>query len=266
MKAIRISFEKADALSRNVHLDERGEPKIGGSVGGFIALVVSLILVIIIACTATFFLLRQETRDEETATRRRRRYRHQAAPPSSYVYDPSSTPSRSWFASLKDMLSGGIGSVSYNAARKMKAHDGWVQAGSGDEWDHDMRDVEQLRSMGHGDAQYGMAYFPQLDPPFRPPANLATESSYTVHSPSEPRTSQSPEPSSIPNRFASESSEPPTSSMHPFEIHAIPRSASPEAMISSQAPSSVYFESQNRKNSDISTRTFSSGTKFIEGL
>ncbi|KAJ3800733.1 hypothetical protein GGU11DRAFT_772205 [Lentinula aff. detonsa] len=262
MKALRISLEKADAS--NVHLDERGEPKIGGSVGGFIALVVSLILVIIIACTATFFLLRQETRDEETATRRRRRYR--PAPPSSYVYDPSSTPSRSWFASLKDMLSGGIGSVSYNAARKMKAHDGWVQAGSGDEWDHDMRDVEQLRNMGHGDAQYGMAYFPQLDPPFRPPANLATESTSTVHSHTEPRTSQSPEPSSIPNRFASESAEPPTSSMHPFEIHAIPRSASPEAMISSQAPSSVYFEPQNRKNSDISTRTFSSGTKFIEGL
>ncbi|KAF8894824.1 hypothetical protein BD779DRAFT_1797741 [Infundibulicybe gibba] len=41
-------------------LEKRGSPKINGSVGGFIGLVVALVVVIIVACTAVFFLLREE--------------------------------------------------------------------------------------------------------------------------------------------------------------------------------------------------------------
>ncbi|KAJ3719936.1 hypothetical protein C8R42DRAFT_672202 [Lentinula raphanica] len=265
MGTLRTSIVNTDTLSRNIHVDGRGEPKIGGSVGGFIALVVCLILVIIIASTATFLLLRQEIHDEATATRRRRRHQHQAAPPSSYVYDPSSTPSKSWLASVKARFSSSVGSISYSAARKIKSHDGWVQAGSGDEWDDDMRDVEQLRHLGPSDSQYATAYSPPLDPPFRPPGNLTPESASTI----QPHTSYITD-SRIPNRFMSEPSPFPSSILRSYEMPIIPRSASPEAVSPSpRSPSHAIFESQNRKdstNSDISTRTFSSGTKFVEGL
>ncbi|KAJ4486151.1 hypothetical protein J3R30DRAFT_3444619 [Lentinula aciculospora] len=268
MGVLRINLTKAYTLSSYVHLDERGEPKIGGSVGGFIALVVCLILVIIVACTATYFLLREEIYDEENATRRRRRYHHHATSPSAFTYDPSSTPSKSWLASLKGMFSGRMGSARYNATRRMKSRDGWVQANSGDEWDDDMRDVERLRNMRHSDAQY-IAYSPTLDPPFRPPGNLTLESASTstahLESPPSHRSDYR-----IPNRFASELAEPPTSSVQsPLEIATLPRSASPESVASPQTPPFIHFGSENRKdstNSDISTRTFSNGTKFIEGL
>jgi len=246
-------------VSRNVLLEERGEPKIGGSVGGFIALVVCLILVIIVACTAIIFLLRHDSSEAGQRARRQRRYHHQPdLSSSSYTYDPSSSPSKSWFASLQGMFTGAAGSVRYNAARRMKNRDGWLQA-TGDEWD-DSHD-ERLRNMGN--PQY-MAYSPALDPPFRPPGITTTESTSSVHF--EPQSD-----SRIPNRFAS-SAESPTSSVHslpPVEI-PIPRSASPEAMSVPQAPPSAHIERENssseRKDSaqsDISTRT---GTKFIEGL
>ncbi|KAJ3934633.1 MAG: hypothetical protein NXY57DRAFT_993556 [Lentinula lateritia] len=249
MEIVRIDI----GTISNLHLDERGEPKIGGSVGGFIALVVCLIIVIIIACTATFFLLRLERFEEAIASRHRRRSQHQNAQPSSYIYHPSSTPSKSWFASLKGMFSGGLDSIKHRAGLRMKGRDGWIQAGLGDEWDDDMQDVERLRSIKLGDRQQYMTHSRPLDPPFHPPSGYLSNSS-------------------LPNRFASESEESEfhTPNVPPFDISAIPRSASPRTMAIPYSPSSVYFEPENKRksstNSEISTRTFSSGTKFVEGL
>ncbi|KAH7880730.1 uncharacterized protein C8R40DRAFT_1081591 [Lentinula edodes] len=248
MEIVRIDIGTISSL----HLDERGEPKIGGSVGGFIALVVCLILVIIIACTATFFLLRLERFEEAIASRHRRRLQHQTTQPSSYIYQPSSTPSKSWLASLKGVFSGGLDSIRHSAGRRMKGRDGWIQAGLGDEWDDDMQDVERLRSIKLGDRQY-MTHSRPLDPPFHPPPGYLSDSS-------------------LPNRFASESEESEFSipNVPPVDISAIPRSASPKAMAIPYSPSSVYFKPENKRksstNSEISTRTFNSGTRFVEGL
>ncbi|KAJ3855932.1 hypothetical protein EV368DRAFT_79166 [Lentinula lateritia] len=241
MEIVRIDI----GTISNLHLDERGEPKIGGSVGGFIALVVCLILVIIIACTATFFLLRLERFEEAIASRRRRRFQHQTAQPSSYIYHPSSTPSKSWLASLKGMFSGGLDSIKHGAGRRMKGRDGWIQAGLGDEWDDDMQDVERLRSIKLGDRQY-MTHSRPLDPPFHPPTGYLSDPS-------------------LPNRFASESeeSEFPIPNVPPVDI-------SPKPVAIPYTPSTVSFKPENKRksstNSELSTRTFSSGTKFVEGL
>jgi hypothetical protein len=228
---------------------DRGEPKIGGSVGGFIALVVCLILVIVVACASIFFLIRQDSSEEQQRARQRQlRYQHQPVlSSSSYTYDPSSTPSKSWLASLQGIFPG---TTRYNAVRRMKGRDGWIQA-TGDEWEDDSGD-ERLRSMGN--TQYN-AYSPALDPPFRPPGIVTTESTSTVHF--VPRSD-----SRIPNRFTS-SSESPT--LSPVEIPAIPRSDSPESV--STIPQPPFPVPENRKDSvssDISTRT--SGSKFIEGI
>ncbi|KAJ3890138.1 hypothetical protein GG344DRAFT_78164 [Lentinula edodes] len=248
MEIVRIDIGTISSL----HLDERGEPKIGGSVGGFIALVVCLIFVIIIACTATFFLLRLERFEDAIASRHRRRLQHQTAQPSSYIYQPSSTPSKSWLASLKGMFSGGLDFIKHSAGRRMKGRDGWIQAGLGDEWDDDMQDVERLRSIKLGHGQY-MTHSRPLDTPFHPPSAYLGDHS-------------------LPNRFASESPESdfPIPNVPPIDISAIPRSASPEAMTIPYSPSSVHFMPGDKRksstNSEISTRTFSSGTKFVEGL
>ncbi|KIK70999.1 hypothetical protein GYMLUDRAFT_33104, partial [Collybiopsis luxurians FD-317 M1] len=221
----------------------------------FIALVVSLILVIIAACSATFFLLRQEASEDEERANRRQRYLHATKSPSSYIYHPSSTPSKSWFGSLRNMFTGAADSIRYNAARKVNGREGWVQAG--DEWDEDPQD-ERLRNMGST-----MAYSPEIDLPFRPPGISTTESRSTVQF--EPHSYHG-----IPNRFASSDS-PPASVQHlpPVEAQDIPRSTSPESLSTPGMPSSAYVGNGNRRDSaksNLSTQTFSSGTKFVEGL
>ncbi|KAF9076281.1 hypothetical protein BDP27DRAFT_1314179 [Rhodocollybia butyracea] len=116
-----------------------------------------------------------------------------------------------------------------------------------------------MRNMG--DTQYRA-----VDPPFRPPGIPAPESSLAVHY--EPHTSDF----RIPNRFASSSPSPsgsPVSSPRNLPPVTLPRSASPESVSPPQSTSSVYIEPDNRENSaksDVSTRTFDSGTKFYEGL
>ncbi|KAF5373083.1 hypothetical protein D9758_001453 [Tetrapyrgos nigripes] len=163
-------------------LGKRNTPRIGGTVGGFIALVVCLSLIIIIACTAIFIIVRNdrnETRHrpwnrsavpERSWTKRK--HRHSSGPSSSsrvmsYAYDsagqpmsspthtPGHTPSRTWLASLAGMFKPDGGSHSRvptsssdtTVKQKPRSRGGWVQTANGDEWD---ADDGEYRNVGTG--------------------------------------------------------------------------------------------------------------------
>ncbi|KAH7889202.1 hypothetical protein F5I97DRAFT_1800279 [Phlebopus sp. FC_14] len=116
----------------------RQVPEIDGSQGGFIGLVVALSILILICCIGVFYLLQNhEPTDQERAARRERYHRQRER------YDSaSSIPSalgsfkekikRMW-ASTKES---GDGSGGLSGSRRRGGR-GWIQAGSGDEWESD---------------------------------------------------------------------------------------------------------------------------------
>ncbi|KZT24018.1 hypothetical protein NEOLEDRAFT_1148885 [Neolentinus lepideus HHB14362 ss-1] len=133
-------------LQTDAHLHRGREvPKIDGSEGGFIGLVAGLCVIIVVCCAAVFYLL---TYHQPTVEDRARRRRHR-----SYHTRQSSTGS---MHSFKEKLTGlfafggKTGSSSAGAALGLsKRGQGWVQAGSGDEWESDS-----------GDERYGRAVPP----------------------------------------------------------------------------------------------------------
>ncbi|KAK0210154.1 hypothetical protein DFS33DRAFT_261936 [Desarmillaria ectypa] len=241
-------------------LEKRGSPKIGGSVGGFIALVVSLSLIILISCIAIFFLLREgEPSDEERAARRRR-YRQQAL---EYTYGPTSSPQSSWSSKVKSIFGGNSGS-SKGSKR------GWVQAGSGDEWESESieegrhPDVSQRGSMQ-------MTYSPPLDAPFHPPLQPSESASSvrfdTQGAPVLPYLSSMSSPSlhpSLPNIHSRISSPTPSDPLSPGHDRVV----SPEPIAPAHVDNAVEHH-EGRKSSGqsgTSVRTFNGGTKFLEAL
>ncbi|KIY68763.1 hypothetical protein CYLTODRAFT_489489 [Cylindrobasidium torrendii FP15055 ss-10] len=99
-------------------------PRIAGSLGGFIALVVCLCLIIVAACIAIFFLLR--TRDPTDSERARRRHANEQA----HRYPKAKETMAS---KLSRIFSSNKPSPVLRTAEK--THQGWVRASQRDEWD-----------------------------------------------------------------------------------------------------------------------------------
>ncbi|KAK0455186.1 uncharacterized protein EV420DRAFT_587356 [Desarmillaria tabescens] len=244
-------------------LEKRGTPKIGGSVGGFIALVVGLSLIILISCIAIFFLLREgEPSDEERAARRRR-YRQQAL---EYTYGPTASPQSSWSSKVKSVF-GGTTSSSKGSKR------GWVQAGSGDEWESESI-IDEAEGRHPDLSQRGsmqITYSPPLDAPFHPPLQPSESASSvrfdTQGVPVLPylRSLSSPSPHpSLPNIHSRISSPTPSDPLSPVHDRVV----SPEPIAPAHIDSPVEHH-EGRKSSGqsaTSVRTFNGGTKFLEAL
>jgi len=236
-------------------LVQRNVPKIGGSVGGFIALVVFLILIILASCTAIFFLLRDHSQhDEERARRRPSRYQ------------PASNPSsadQSWSTKLGTMF--GFGSKPKDRAKTGRG--GWIRASS-DEWEYDSDEDRHLAGGELAEMSKPTSYSPPRDRPFRPPIDQ--------YSPPESSTAVHFDPYGGPGRHYSKGRSP-SSHSHMPSIHSrlseddssstfhIPRTASPDASGAAQEPSGGAGR-QFSTQSGSSMRTQDGGTKFIERI
>ncbi|CAA7260843.1 unnamed protein product [Cyclocybe aegerita] len=190
-------------------LGRRETPKINGSSAAFIALVVVLVLIIVVSCTAVIFLLREERAQDEEALRHRHRSRE----------EPSSYPQKSqrWYTRI-------FGLPTYKAARsgespsrsdkvkkyKMGRHgQGWVQAGSGNEWDSDSGDdfPSPRKTQNIPGPSAAAMRTRDYDPSLGTPSNSSTAGSPFPYHPTQ---SRSPHP--IPPRVYSPVSD--TSSNH----------------------------------------------------
>lgn len=243
-------------------------------------------MVILVSCTAVFYILRNHPpSDNERANRRQRnRYQHQSVPTlSSFNYNNSSTPSQSLSGSLGRMfgIKGRSDDSNRNDGTKVKmgkGGQGWVQAGSGDEWDDDSGD-ERRRTEGLPQLREVSGQVPQvgLSPAFDKPFSTTIFSSYpTSESNSSDRVDlhalpglsykdgQSPSPqSTLPNIHTQISSASSSGAPSPAPI----RTASPEPIPGSSTDN--LADKDGRKfstQSVVSVRTFQGGTKFIESL
>ncbi|KAJ7938215.1 hypothetical protein B0H13DRAFT_2301780 [Mycena leptocephala] len=167
-------------LLRAVEYGKRDAPRIGGSQGGFIGLVVGLAIIILVSCVAIYILLRDHSPSD-----RQREVRRQD---SRYPSESSNTPLKSrlpWSEKL-----GGIFGRGAPSKRTSKSGHGWIQA-SGDAWEADEAERRGSREMtGLGQS---------LDAPFHalhPHAHAPSHSTLRSESPI-PR-SMSPE-STVPH-------------------------------------------------------------------
>ncbi|KAJ7058095.1 hypothetical protein C8F01DRAFT_1255979 [Mycena amicta] len=217
----------------------RDTPRIGGTTGGFIGLVVGLALIILVSSVAIFWLLRHhEPTERERALRRERR--------------ETSTPTAP--ASRRE-ANVSAGSTWGSLSRMFRSHNGhgWIQA-SGDAWEAD----EAEREMGLQKLYQ--------DTPFRPPVvdpyndNSRPTSSIVSYPLSEREREHDPPEIRWTPRF--------TASHSTFsDMNTIPRSASPESdhtVLQQQHPATQ--DRHTSIDSLASIRTFEGGTKFVEGL
>jgi len=236
----------------NYALERRDVPRIGGSEGGFIGLVVGLGVIIAGSCIAIYILLRDHSpSDRERESRRQNsttRY-----PSESSAAPFTNTPP--WVAKVGGIF-GFHGVSSSDGKLKMGrgGGHGWIQA-SGDAWEADelerhQRDTSSLRAMS------ALASTGRFDEPFRPPTDpyFASYASETTLPDSETRYDPIM-PSSHSNPVIG----------NPSPI--IPRTSSPESVAHPEKESPT--ENPNRHfsiESTTSVRTFQGGTKFLEGL
>ncbi|KAF9220148.1 hypothetical protein BS17DRAFT_787970 [Gyrodon lividus] len=124
---------------------KRQLPEIDGSQGGFIALVVALSVLIVVCCAAVFYLLSHHEPSEQDRAIRRERYRHHREERDV----GSGLPSTSSLGSLGDKLKRMWRKKSGGGRRGGR---GWIQAGSGDEWesDSDHGDPERTGARSEG--------------------------------------------------------------------------------------------------------------------
>lgn len=228
---------------------------------GFIGLVVALSILILVCCTAVFFLLRNHEPTEQDRAIRRERYRRQREETSS-----STAPSHSAIGSLGEKFkrmwrrdSTGSGS---NSGRRRGGR-GWIQAGSGDEWESDSDrggDPELAGGRRRAEAGQMMQAFPI------PTSRENTEDhARVVESPlSESGSGSGFIPVHYTDPFAKDS---PTSHMSPS------RSQSPLSLSSPREEASAEDDldvrpPDHRHLSTLSTTSVrtSGGSKFIEEL
>jgi len=241
-------------------LEKRTLPKIAGSQGAFIAVIVALVLTIMFSCIAIFFLLRNnETSDQDRAVRHRNKRRQRpAVSNSSFNYSPSvlapQAASKSRWFSIFDRS---------RRDNKQAAHGkpGWMKAGSAD-WDgeHD--------STKHSTRSPEVHIFPV--PVRSPPASKfvlsSRPASITPYERSRVTVQYSPmshhSPISTPLTAAHPSS-PSTPPSFPVPI----RSSSPEPMPDIEENDLTFQdERQDSGQSHATVWTFEGGTKFIESL
>ncbi|KAJ6542588.1 hypothetical protein B0H19DRAFT_1267833 [Mycena capillaripes] len=212
---------------------KRDAPRIGGSEGGFIGLVVGLGVIILVSCVAIYILLR----DHSPSQRDREGRRHDSRYPSETSRTASLKPRLPWSEKLGGLFGGGGGT----AKRNSKSGHGWIQA-SGDAWEAD--EVERSREMSGLGQSLDAPFRPPVDPYAAPPSSSSTDSvAY------DPAARYTPMPTSL------RSDSP------------IPRSMSPESTVHPHANPDPNSQSrQFSVESAASVRTFEGGTKFIEGL
>ncbi|KAF9266560.1 hypothetical protein L218DRAFT_985672 [Marasmius fiardii PR-910] len=280
---------------------KRETPEIGGSSAGFIALVVCLVVIIVVSCTAIFFLLKHnDPSDAERAARRQRRYAHQSLPSSSsYTYDPSSSPHKGWLSKVTDIFNKKT-STSSKSRKNINRGDGlklggssagWVQAGSGDEWDTEIsgdegdgrrsRTRDMVTAAGPSPLATPNPYSRGIDSPFTPPRE-SISSSYLDSHPIAGLESYDHRSSSTPPLppGAQSPSSPMTittiGDVSPFPTNAIShqRSFSPEQISTLPVDSPTHQNKNDNSLDTVNTRKWSvqsdvsarTGTKFIEEL
>ncbi|OAX39477.1 hypothetical protein K503DRAFT_855999 [Rhizopogon vinicolor AM-OR11-026] len=132
-------FASGESVHHAAILTRREVPEIGGSQGGFIGLVVALSVLILICCIAVFLLLRNHEPSEQDRAARRERYHRR------YDRREHNTTSTQGISSFGEKLRGmwAKGSSSGRSGSRRGGR-GWIQAGSGDEWETDSdRDDER---------------------------------------------------------------------------------------------------------------------------
>jgi hypothetical protein len=244
------------------------------------------VLIIVVSCTAVFFLLRvRDPSDNDRAYRdrhRSRRHQHQTVPFTSYNYDTPANP-QSLQGKLAGMFRLGGNEHGSRNVNGRASGGGWVRAGS-DEWDYDsgveagrgrgMKDLREWKPPGQSVASSSIATRSEpIDMPFIPPTSTSypsMDSTSTVRldlhgagpSYNDPFIDSRPRPHSVYPVIHSArlSSGSPTPTSSPSR-----RTISPEALYETNDQN----DREGRKRSDeseVSLRTFTGGTKFIESL
>lgn len=158
---------------------------------------------------------------------------------------------------------------------------GWVQAGSGDEWDpsEDVMADENMRSrstvaVSHtksipGTSYIGIGVDEPFHPPPPPPRMTTADSVQSVHFDTHAVTgldrSMSPSPMPSPPQLTSPIPRHSVSLSEDIQS-SLPRSLSPEPIEADGKEDTPVDKRKWSVQSDASTKTFAGGTKFIEGL
>lgn len=246
-------FISAQSLAHDAAmLSRRTVPEIGGSQGGFIGLVVALSVLILICCIAVFFLLRNyEPSEQDRAARRERYHRNRDR------QEHDSTPGSSSFG---DKLRG-MWANKWTSGSRRRGGRGWIQAGSGDEWeinsDHGEEHVAQQPIQSLSRSFQERPYDPQvlqMDSPLSD-AELYAQMHY------EDPYAKGPLHVTSPQRVTF------ARSQSPFSQSSSPMSPGSHRDASMddeevRPPDHRHFSTQ----SSTSVRTFEGGTKFIESL
>ncbi|KIJ59730.1 hypothetical protein HYDPIDRAFT_32946 [Hydnomerulius pinastri MD-312] len=230
---------------------KRDVPEIDGSQGGFIGLVVALSILIVVCCLAVFFLLRNHEPTEQDRANRRERYRRHREEQDV----GSSVPPASTFGSLGEKFKR---IWSKNSSSGRRGGRGWIQAGSGDEWEFDSdRGNPELAG---GRAEGGqMQQFPRRDVEdhariIESPLSESGSGFIPVHY-TDPFSKESPTSHISPMQMSPERSQSPLSLGSPRE------EASAEDDVDAPPP-------DHRHLSSLSTTSVwtSAGSKFIEDI
>jgi hypothetical protein len=228
-----------------------------------------LSIIFVISCIGVFYLLRNhEPSEDDRAIRRQRSRRHQQNNDgSSFNYNASSSPS--WKEKIFGRGKGDAGGGKTGKAKR-RGGGGWIQAGSGDEWDSGDEEMGQIGPRGLGERpEKGQAVrfasststIPRggssmtVDSPFQPPhrdVDSMTDSASSIRLDLHLPGPLSTDPYA-PTPGASQS----TTSLEPFQI---PRSSSPESF------SRAATDGKLPTPPGTPLRTFEGGTKFIESF
>ncbi|KAG1725699.1 uncharacterized protein EDB91DRAFT_1167546 [Suillus paluster] len=241
-------------------LIRRAVPEIGGSQGGFIGLVVALSVLILICCIAVFFLLRNHEPSEQDRAARRERYRRHRE-----REEHDSTTASPGLSAFGDKLRGMWGdrrsSGNRSGSSGRRGGRGWIQAGSGDEWETDSDHGEERgpqqpmqsfpRSFQEGPYNSQIA---ETDSP------LSDAESYTPTHYGDPFMKGALQVTSPQRVTFARSQSPLSNSSSPMSPGSHQEASIDDGEV--RAPDHRHFSSQ----STTSVRTFEGGTKFIESL
>ncbi|TFK45630.1 hypothetical protein OE88DRAFT_1729592 [Heliocybe sulcata] len=227
-------------LQADAHLHRgRDVPKIDGSEGGFVGLVVGLCVIIVVCCAAVFYLLTYHQPTDEDRTRRQR-YSH--------VRQSSTGSMHSFKEKLTGLFTFGARATSPPSGAAFgltKRGQGWVQAGSGDEWESDSGDEGRTAAARStrtvNDMERGTS---RREPP---PPERTISSSHHAPSPSE---------SSVAVELAAPV---PVRPSQPYPDPYAPRVRPP-------SPQSTDSFRSSMSSPTSPVRTFEGGTKFKEHL
>lgn len=238
-------------------------------------------LIILISCIAVFYILRNHPIpdvEQPTSRRQRGRYQHTPAALSLYTYNPSSTITPpTWSQKLSNAFRigskrGGLGRA--KPKRERGGGHGWVQAGSGDEWDSEFgNDEGRRRHSGHIVTPTIKDDFTKFTPPtsrpdspFRPPPAGTSDSSYEMSN-STVRFDLVQSVPQLPYRDPRSGPSQSSSGVLPPAFQPIPpRTASPEPLAGTSGDTGSGRPFSTHAQSDRSMRTLGGGTKFIESI